>query len=101
MIKMLDHDDTSQYLGSTLSTTKTPTIPNPKPHTYIAYYTRPQQPSEATKYQRRHLLNPNPHQSAKTKQLSAAAHLSDGNSASRIQDTKSTRTRYGTTDKTL
>ena len=27
MIKMLDHDDTSQYLGPTLSMTKTPTMP--------------------------------------------------------------------------
>ena len=101
MIKMLDHDDTSQYLGPTLSTTKMPTIPNPKPHTYIAHHARPQWPTAATKYQRQHLLNPNPHQSAKTKQLSAAAHLSGGNSASCIQDTKSTRTRYGATDRTL
>ena len=64
-----------------------------------------QNPNDRRQHQtpaRRHSPHPTPHQSAKPKpKQTSKTHLSGGNSASRVQDAKSTRTRYGATERTL
>ena len=77
--------------------------PNPiQNHICILRATHDPTTAGSTNHQHADTRSTLPHINQQNKaNLKKTTHLSQGNSASRIHDAKSTRTRYGATDKTL